>query len=69
MVRHDAMSKMSNRYLSIIEEGEDAWLNGTRNPYEKDTEEWKLFEKGWHYINRLEECRADAESGMEYDEE
>ena len=52
------MSGMSNRYLSIIEEGEDAWLNGTRNPYEKDTEEWKLFEKGWHYINRLEIGRA-----------
>ena len=59
------MSAMSNRYLSIIEEGEDAWLNGTGNPYEKDTEEWRLFEKGWHHVNRLEECRLDAECGAE----
>ena len=40
------MGAMSNRYLSIIEEGEDAWLNGTGNPYERNTEEWRLFEKG-----------------------
>lgn len=55
------MSNMSNLYLDIIEQGEEAWINGTRNPYEINTPEYTAWEKGWHRINRLEECRADSE--------
>ena len=55
------MSYMSAKSIDIIEQGEEAWFNGTANPYDKGTEEYSLWEKGWHAENRRQECRADAE--------
>ena len=42
-------------------QGQDAWLDGTRNPYPLDTEEWQSWERGWHDENLRQECQADVE--------
>ena len=42
-------------------EGQDAWIDGTRNPYPFDSEEWKSWERGWLDENLRQECRLDAE--------
>lgn len=55
------MSHMADKLLDIYEEGEDAWLNGTANPYKKGSPEWHAFEEGWKAVNRYEEAKADAE--------
>lgn len=47
--------------IDYYEEGIAAWYNGTRNPYEKGTDEYTLWEKGWHAENLRQECKADAE--------
>ena len=42
-------------------EGQDAWIDGTCNPYQFHTDEWHAWERGWHDENLRQECRADAE--------
>ena len=42
-------------------EGIEGWLNGIRNPYPFDSEEFKAWEQGWHAENLRQECQADVE--------
>lgn len=42
-------------------QGQEAWLEGTRNPYPLDTEEWQSWERGWKDENLRQECQADVE--------
>ena len=42
-------------------EGIEGWLNGIRNPYPFDSEEFKAWERGWLDENLRQECQADAE--------
>jgi hypothetical protein len=42
-------------------QGQDAWFDGTRNPYPIDTEEWQSWERGWLNENLRQECQADVE--------
>ena len=42
-------------------QGQEAWLEGTRNPYPLDTEEWQSWERGWLDENLRQECQADVE--------
>jgi len=55
------MSYMSDKSLDYYEQGIAAWYNGIRNPYEQGTNEYILWEKGWHAENLRQECKADAE--------
>ena len=56
MLRSLSMSKASAYF-----EGQDAWIDGTRNPYPFDSEEWESWERGWLDENLRQECRLDAE--------
>lgn len=67
------MSVMSDKDLEMIEEqniedlfsyyeeGQYAYISGSRNPYEKDSYAWKEWERGWRIENRretmLDDCR------------
>lgn len=62
------MSVMSDKHLGIqedqeddmmdlfsyYEEGQHAFISGSRNPYEEDTYAWKEWERGWKTENRRE---------------
>ena len=51
----------SDRYVDLLEEGEDAWLNGQSCPYEEGSEEAKIWHRGWRSVDLRAECKADAE--------
>ena len=42
-------------------QGQEAWLEGTRNPYSTGSEEWQSWERGWLDENLRQECQADVE--------
>lgn len=45
--------------LKAHTEGQEAYWNGTRNPYEKGTEEYDSWEKGWQRENFIEKVCDD----------